>query len=202
MVCAAGPVWRHVFLQDLDLSAHSTYQERQVVETVIGDRHWWIGAHEWDLCDHSLGRMSATLRVLAAELRTLLDFESTHLYGILRSWWVRTRKVHRGAMLIGASGYGVLTDLLVSLLPLYIVWSVQIPWRTKLSVCGLMSLGLIATGFGIMRAASLGIKTTDLTCQSSPHLHTAKISAYSVLRGLLYRCHLVQPGIIHCHHHR
>ncbi|KZL85847.1 integral membrane protein [Colletotrichum incanum] len=59
--------------------------------------------------------------------------------------------------------YSVLTDLLCSFLPLVVVWQVRIPLSTKLSVGGLMSLGLIATGFGIARAASLGLKTSDLS---------------------------------------
>ncbi|KAJ5020135.1 hypothetical protein K4K57_003548 [Colletotrichum sp. SAR 10_99] len=59
--------------------------------------------------------------------------------------------------------YSVLTDLLCSFLPLAVVWQVRIPLTTKISVGGLMSLGLIATGFGIARAASLGLVTNDLS---------------------------------------
>jgi len=75
--------------------------------------------------------------------------------------------------------YSVVTDMVLSLVPLFVVWKVRIPMRTKVSVCGLMSLGLVyapplssfqskantnsATGFGIARAASLGIQTTDLS---------------------------------------
>ncbi|KAL0935585.1 uncharacterized protein CTRU02_210176 [Colletotrichum truncatum] len=59
--------------------------------------------------------------------------------------------------------YSVLTDLICSLLPLAVVWNVKMPPKTKLSVCFLMGLGLAATGFGIARAASLGISTTDLS---------------------------------------
>ncbi|KAJ0161542.1 hypothetical protein CTA2_6049 [Colletotrichum tanaceti] len=62
--------------------------------------------------------------------------------------------------------YSVMTDLLCSFLPLVVVWQVRIKLSTKLSVGGLMSLGLIfgrATGFGIARASSLDLKTTDLS---------------------------------------
>lgn len=60
--------------------------------------------------------------------------------------------------------YPVVTDLVLSLVPLFVVWKVKIPLRTKICVCGLMSPGLVfATGFGIARAASLGIQTTDLS---------------------------------------
>ncbi|KAH8896814.1 hypothetical protein GQ53DRAFT_527772 [Thozetella sp. PMI_491] len=59
--------------------------------------------------------------------------------------------------------YSILTDLLCSLLPLAVIWKVRMPLRTKMLVWLLMSLGLLATGFGIARAASLGIITVDLT---------------------------------------
>ncbi|KAH7368264.1 hypothetical protein B0T11DRAFT_326459 [Plectosphaerella cucumerina] len=59
--------------------------------------------------------------------------------------------------------YSVLTDLMCSLLPLVVVWNVRIPFKTKVSVCALMGLGLIATGFGIARASSLGLVTSDLS---------------------------------------
>ncbi|OHE92932.1 integral membrane protein [Colletotrichum orchidophilum] len=59
--------------------------------------------------------------------------------------------------------YSVVTDLVCSLLPLVVVWNVRIPRQTKISVCCLMGLGLAATGFGVARAASLGISTNDLS---------------------------------------
>ena len=43
------------------------------------------------------------------------------------------------------------------------LWNVKITLRTKIGVCGLMSLGLIATAVAIVRASSLGIKTADLS---------------------------------------
>ncbi|KAK1706712.1 integral membrane protein [Colletotrichum lupini] len=59
--------------------------------------------------------------------------------------------------------YSVLTDLICSLLPLVVIWNVKIPRQTKISVSCLMGLGLVATGFGVARAASLGISTSDLS---------------------------------------
>ncbi|KPM36912.1 hypothetical protein AK830_g9652 [Neonectria ditissima] len=59
--------------------------------------------------------------------------------------------------------YSIVTDILCSLLPLLVIWNVRLPFKTKLSVWALMSLGLVATGFGIARAASLGIVTSDLS---------------------------------------
>lgn len=41
------------------------------------------------------------------------------------------------------TAYSVVTDLLCSLLPVYIVWGLNMNYRKKLGVCGLMSLGLM-----------------------------------------------------------
>ena len=41
------------------------------------------------------------------------------------------------------------------------------PLKKKILVSVLMGLGLIATGFGIARAASLGVATDDITCVQS-----------------------------------
>ncbi|CAK7211439.1 hypothetical protein SEUCBS140593_001172 [Sporothrix eucalyptigena] len=61
--------------------------------------------------------------------------------------------------------YQILTDLLCSCLPLVVIWKVRIPLKSKLLVCGLMSLGLLATGCGIGRAVSLTLATDDITCK-------------------------------------
>ncbi|KZL80808.1 integral membrane protein [Colletotrichum incanum] len=60
-------------------------------------------------------------------------------------------------------GYSVASDLLCSLLPLTVVWKVKIPLQKKAMITGLMSLGLIATTFGIVRAESLGVSEADLS---------------------------------------
>ncbi|EGU74647.1 hypothetical protein FOXB_14847 [Fusarium oxysporum f. sp. conglutinans Fo5176] len=44
-----------------------------------------------------------------------------------------------------------------------VIWNTSLPLKTKISVWALMSLGLVATGFGIARAASLGVVTSDLS---------------------------------------
>lgn len=59
--------------------------------------------------------------------------------------------------------YSVVTDLICALLPIVVLWKVKITLKTKIGVCGLMSLGLIATAVAIVRASSLGIKTADLS---------------------------------------
>lgn len=59
--------------------------------------------------------------------------------------------------------YSVVTDLICALLPIVVLWNIKITTKLKIGVCGLMSLGLIATAVAIVRASSLGTKTADLS---------------------------------------
>ncbi|CAO2647051.1 Nn.00g079730.m01.CDS01 [Neocucurbitaria sp. VM-36] len=59
--------------------------------------------------------------------------------------------------------YSVVTDLICALLPVVVLWKVKISLKTKIGVCCLMSLGLVATAVAIVRASSLGLKTADLS---------------------------------------
>jgi hypothetical protein len=61
------------------------------------------------------------------------------------------------------TAYSVITDFICALLPIAVLWKVKISTKTKIGVCFLMSLGLIATVVAIVRASSLGIKTADLS---------------------------------------
>ncbi|KAI6915214.1 hypothetical protein D0869_00935 [Hortaea werneckii] len=54
------------------------------------------------------------------------------------------------------AGYSMLTDLVCSLLPILIVWKLHLPLQKKLGICVLMAMGLTATAFAGLRAASLG----------------------------------------------
>jgi hypothetical protein len=44
-----------------------------------------------------------------------------------------------------------------------VLWDVKISLKNKIGICGLMSMGLIATVAAIVRASSLGTKTVDLS---------------------------------------
>ncbi|KAK6003331.1 hypothetical protein QM012_001176 [Aureobasidium pullulans] len=61
------------------------------------------------------------------------------------------------------ASYAVATDVVCTILPIHVVWNVKIPFSTKAAVCGLMSLGLVATVCSAIRAASLGTTTDDLS---------------------------------------
>ena len=60
--------------------------------------------------------------------------------------------------------YSIFSDIVCTLLPVFILWNVQISLRLKFAVWGLMSLGLLATICAAVRASLSGNDTdTDLT---------------------------------------
>ncbi|OBT75515.1 hypothetical protein VF21_04919 [Pseudogymnoascus sp. 05NY08] len=98
-------------------------------------------------------------------------------------------------------GYSVVTDLACTLLPIVVLWKVQMQQSLKIAVCGLMSLGLIATTTAIVRASSLGTTTTDLTyayCMAAiwgnTELHLGIIAANLSLSRSIYGYFLAATG--------
>ena len=61
------------------------------------------------------------------------------------------------------TAYSVTTDLMCSLLPIYVVWDLQMSTLKKVGIWSLMSLGLISTAFALLRASTLGLVTSDLS---------------------------------------
>ncbi|ORY62125.1 uncharacterized protein BCR38DRAFT_305977, partial [Pseudomassariella vexata] len=90
--------------------------------------------------------------------------------------------------------YSLATDFFCSSLPIIVVWKVQLPLKKKVSLWALMSLGLLATGFGVGRAASLGLGTSDLSYDfaiaaiwSNAELFLAIIGANLAISRSIYR---------------
>ncbi|KAK4121099.1 hypothetical protein N657DRAFT_692612 [Parathielavia appendiculata] len=90
--------------------------------------------------------------------------------------------------------YNILTDLLCSVFPLVAVWKIRIPLQTKLLISGLISLGLLATGFGVVRAFSLRFRAYDMSWTyawvslwSSLELFIGIIAANLALSRSIYR---------------
>ncbi|KAK4459860.1 hypothetical protein QBC42DRAFT_207171 [Cladorrhinum samala] len=90
--------------------------------------------------------------------------------------------------------YNLVTDLLCSLFPLVAVWRLTIPFQTKVHVSALISLGLLATGFGVARALSLRLKAYDMSWTyaiaslwSSLELFIGIIAANVALSRSVYR---------------
>jgi len=40
-------------------------------------------------------------------------------------------------------GFGILTDLILALIPIPMLYKLQMNWKVKLAVCGVLSLGLL-----------------------------------------------------------
>lgn len=74
---------------------------------------------------------------------------------------------------ISKIGYGqgvvnVLTDFFCTTTPIVVVWNVQISKRVKVVICGLMSLGLVATASQIVRVVTLpSLQEDDYSCTCS-----------------------------------
>jgi hypothetical protein len=65
-------------------------------------------------------------------------------------------------LLTTLTGLSITTDLICSLLPIAIMWNVQLPLRKKISIWILMGMGLVCTACSAVRAKSLNSKTQDI----------------------------------------
>lgn len=63
------------------------------------------------------------------------------------------------------SGFAIVTDFLLTISPIVILWNVKIDKRRKWAICGLMSLGLIATISNALRNVYIPVlSASDITC--------------------------------------
>jgi hypothetical protein len=95
--------------------------------------------------------------------RKMLAYSSQNLLHLRTNRYVFIFKTHFQQLTNPGIAYSVVTDFVCALLPVVVLWNIKISLKTKIGVCGLMSLGLIATAVAIVRASSLGIKTADLS---------------------------------------
>ncbi|GAM40104.1 hypothetical protein TCE0_034f12193 [Talaromyces pinophilus] len=63
--------------------------------------------------------------------------------------------IKQGAFYVSTATMTIFTDLLVVVIPMIIVYSLQMPLRRKLMVVGILCLGLVATGVGAWRLDQL-----------------------------------------------
>ncbi|KAL8671559.1 MAG: hypothetical protein Q9168_003944 [Polycauliona sp. 1 TL-2023] len=74
-----------------------------------------------------------------------------------------TRDVYNNAIWVQVA-FAIFSDLVCSLLPVVVLWNVKVSRHLKIAVCGLMSVGLLATGSAAVRASLSGNnKSKDLT---------------------------------------
>lgn len=64
-------------------------------------------------------------------------------------------------------GLSIITDLICSLLPIAIMWNVQLPFRKKVSIWALMAMGIVCTVCSAVRAKSLNSKAKDIAYEYS-----------------------------------
>jgi hypothetical protein len=65
------------------------------------------------------------------------------------------------------TGLSIITDLICSLLPIAIMWKIQLPFRKKLSIWVLMAMGLVCTACSAVRAKTLNSKSKDIAYEYS-----------------------------------
>lgn len=66
------------------------------------------------------------------------------------------------------SAFAIIADIFLTLSPVAVLWNVKISLNKKLAICGLMSLGLIATVANAIRNVFIpSLTEDDLTCKSS-----------------------------------
>lgn len=71
-------------------------------------------------------------------------------------WKGETEKcMNQSAIVASDAIISVISDLTILLLPLPLTWSLQLPKRKRLRVCGLLCAGGIATAFSIYRLAMI-----------------------------------------------
>ncbi|KAF5265434.1 hypothetical protein FOXYS1_3753 [Fusarium oxysporum] len=146
----------------------------QVGQVSIGNgRHRWFIEPEDYVQNNKLGwvaqillfasicllKISILLLLLRIKDSRRVRPVSAYWTGVGECWNPRIRIYYIYATI----AFSILTDLICSLLPVLVIWNTSLPLKTKISVWALMSLGLVATGFGIARAASLGVVTSDLS---------------------------------------
>ena len=119
------------------------------------------------------------LRVMMWVLMTLMSMATIATIAVLGSACTPLKKMWKphtpGKCLDLAALYNVayvqsaltiVTDLCLSLVPVYILWSIKIATPKKIYVCSLFSLGLIATVSNAMRNAYTHTLTAeDFTCK-------------------------------------
>lgn len=76
---------------------------------------------------------------------------------------------YKGELSKFAYGQGVvnvLTDFFCTITPVFILWNVKIKQRLKFAICGLMSIGMLATASQIVRVIAVNsLSAEDYTCQ-------------------------------------
>ncbi|KAF2124732.1 hypothetical protein P153DRAFT_370646 [Dothidotthia symphoricarpi CBS 119687] len=87
----------------------------------------------------------------------LIAFNCTPAAGFFNLYnpvWVAQHEVHcrdEGALVVAATTISTVIDFMVGLLPVSLVWKIQISKRQKLALCGIFGVGVVTCVCGIMR---------------------------------------------------
>ena len=68
-----------------------------------------------------------------------------------------------------AGGVAAASDLILAIVPMLILWDLQIQMRLKVGLCLLLGLGIVAAAAAILRTwACKFLSSADVSCESSP----------------------------------
>jgi len=59
--------------------------------------------------------------------------------------------LNEGAIIVSCAIISTIQDLVICLLPIFLVWNLKMPKRQKAALCGIFALGLVTCVCGIMR---------------------------------------------------
>jgi len=93
-------------------------------------------------------------------------------------------------VLISLAGLSILTDLICSLLPIAIMWKIQMPLQKKISIWCLMAMGLVCTACSTVRAKSLNSKTQDIAYEY------AIVAIWAVTEYVMLMCELFTRTVL------
>jgi hypothetical protein len=127
--------------QDFDLLIGLAGQEHQAIAPDFWHGHRSYGRQHARSMHSTFGRMQTSFRLLESEHWTLSGTDFPHLFYLDTSWYVLSGMAQKIMSLTVLLAVSVFTDLICSVLPFPILWSVQLSRRKKTAVGVLMALG-------------------------------------------------------------
>jgi hypothetical protein len=126
--------------QDFDLLIGLAGQEHKAFAPDFWHGHRSYGRQHGRGLHGTLGRMQTSFRLLESEQWTLSGTDFPHLFYLDTSWYVLSAMAQK-TMSLTVLAVSVFTDLICSVLPFPILWSLQLSRRKKTAVGVLMALG-------------------------------------------------------------
>jgi hypothetical protein len=126
--------------QDFNMLIGIAGQKHQAIAPDFWHGHRSYGRQHGCGLHSTLGRMQTSFRLLESEQWALPGTDFPHLFDLDTSWYVLSAMAQK-TMSLTVLAVSVFTDLICSVLPFPILWSLQLSRRKKTAVGVLMALG-------------------------------------------------------------